>query len=59
MIIRAVSRDKEGRKKVDNTEPNMQNIDTIKYVKKKLVDKGVQRLEHHPPDGIGPRRPPP
>ncbi|PHU06362.1 hypothetical protein BC332_22851 [Capsicum chinense] len=27
-------------------------IDTIKYIEKRLTDKGVQRLERHPADGL-------
>ncbi|KAH7553433.1 hypothetical protein ACOSP7_029857 [Xanthoceras sorbifolium] len=57
--IRAVSRDEEGRKRVEKTELNTHNIDTIKYMEKKLRDKGVQRMERHPADGIGIGRPPP
>ncbi|GMN39337.1 hypothetical protein TIFTF001_008571 [Ficus carica] len=53
VVIRAVSRDEEGRKKVEKTELKTHDIDTIKYVEKKLVDKGVQRLDRHPADGIG------
>ena len=59
VTIRAVSRDEEGKKKEEKAELNTRNIDTIKYVKKKLFDKGVQRLERHPADGIGLRKPPP
>lgn len=57
--IRAVSHDEEGRKRVERVEVYSRNIDTIKHVEKKLEDKGVQRLERHPADGIGVRRPPP
>ncbi|KAK2655071.1 hypothetical protein Ddye_008123 [Dipteronia dyeriana] len=35
------------------------NIDTIKYIEKKLMDKGVRRMERHPADGIGIGKPPP
>ena len=59
VTIRAVSRDGEGRKKVEKTELETHNVDTVKYVEKKLVDKGVQRMERHPADGIGIGRPPP
>ncbi|KAJ4711208.1 hypothetical protein OWV82_017265 [Melia azedarach] len=58
VTIRAVSHDEEGRKRVEKTELNTHNIDTIKYVEKKLEDKGVQRMERHPADGIGIGRPP-
>ena len=59
VTIRAVSRDEEGRKRVEKTELNTHNVDTVKYVEKKLVDKGIQRMERHPADGIGIGRPPP
>ncbi|KAK2657257.1 hypothetical protein Ddye_010309 [Dipteronia dyeriana] len=53
VTIRAVSRDEEGRKRVEKTELKTHNIETIKYIEKKLTDKGVQRMERHPADGIG------
>ncbi|KAJ0087592.1 hypothetical protein Patl1_32363 [Pistacia atlantica] len=59
VTIRAVSHDEEGRKRVEKTELNTHNIDTIKYVEKKLIDKGVQRMDRHPANGIGIGRPPP
>lgn len=59
VTIRAVSHDEEGRKRVEKTELNTHNIDTIKYVEKKLMDKGIQRMERHPVDGIGIGKPPP
>ncbi|XP_020213619.1 uncharacterized protein LOC109797876 isoform X2 [Cajanus cajan] len=59
VTIRAVSHDEEGRKRVEKTELNTHNIDTVKYVEKKLINKGVQRQERHPADGIGIGRPPP
>ncbi|KAJ0027368.1 hypothetical protein Pint_35861 [Pistacia integerrima] len=59
VTIRAVSHDEEGRKRVEKTELNTDNIDTIKYVEKKLIDKGVQRMDRHPANGIGIGRPPP
>lgn len=59
VTIRAVSRDEEGKKRVEKTELNTHNVDTVKYVEKKLIDKGVQRLDRHPADGIGIGRPPP
>ncbi|KAL2345167.1 hypothetical protein Fmac_006452 [Flemingia macrophylla] len=59
VTIRAVSHDEEGKKRVEKTELNTHNIDTVKYVEKKLINKGVQRLERHPADGIGIGRPPP
>merc|ERR1712029_422067 len=59
VTIRAVSHDEEGKKRVEKTELNTHNIDTIKYVEKKLINNGVQRLDRHPVDGIGIGRPPP
>ncbi|XP_004494135.1 uncharacterized protein [Cicer arietinum] len=59
VTIRAVSHDEEGKKRVEKTELNTHNIDTIKYVEKKLINKGVQRQDRHPVDNIGISRPPP
>lgn len=60
VTIRALSRDEEGKKRVEKTEIDTHNIDTIKYVEKKLIDKGVQRLERHPVHGrTGIAQPPP
>jgi hypothetical protein len=50
VTFRAVSRDKEGRKK---KEGNTHKIDTLKYQEKKLMDKGVHRMDRHPVDGLG------
>lgn len=58
-MIRAVSHNEEGRKRVEKMELDSHNIDTVKYVERKLVDKGVQRMERHPASGIGIGRPPP
>ncbi|KAK9985732.1 hypothetical protein SO802_030683 [Lithocarpus litseifolius] len=59
VTIRAVSGDAEGRKRVEKTEVNTHKIDTLKYVEKKLMDKGVLRMDRHPADGIGIGKPPP
>ncbi|WRX23926.1 hypothetical protein QQP08_016413 [Theobroma cacao] len=59
VVIQAVIHDEERKKKVEKTEVPSRNIDTIKYVEKKLEDKGVQRMERHPANGIGIGRPPP
>lgn len=59
VTIRAVSRNEEGRKRVEKMELNIHNIDTLKYVEKKLQDKGVQRMERHPANGLGIGQPPP
>ncbi|XP_062165861.1 uncharacterized protein LOC133872378 [Alnus glutinosa] len=53
VTFRAVSRDKEGRKKkVEKKEGNTHKI-TLKYQEKKLMDKGVHRMDRHPVDGLG------
>ncbi|KAM7515502.1 hypothetical protein LguiA_005085 [Lonicera macranthoides] len=52
VTIRAVSGDEEGRKRVQKSEHHTHNIDKLKYIEKKLVDKGVRRLERHPRDGL-------
>ncbi|XVF55635.1 hypothetical protein PTKIN_Ptkin06aG0052300 [Pterospermum kingtungense] len=57
--IRVVSRDEEGRKRIEKTPLPSRNIDTIKYIERKLEDKGAQRMERHPANGIGIGRPPP
>jgi len=59
VTIRAISHDEEGKKRVEKTELNTHNIDTIKHVEKKLINNGVQRLDRHPVDGIGIGRGPP
>ncbi|XP_062006150.1 uncharacterized protein LOC133723356 [Rosa rugosa] len=59
VTIRAVSHNEEGRKIVEKTEVKTRNIDTIKYVEKKLVDMGLQGRERHPIDGLGIGQPPP
>ncbi|XP_050230350.1 uncharacterized protein LOC126678397 [Mercurialis annua] len=53
VVIRAVSHDEEGKKRVEKTELDTHNIDTIKYVEKKLMDKGVHRMDRHPVKGKG------
>ncbi|GMI96626.1 HYPOXIA RESPONSE UNKNOWN PROTEIN 26 [Hibiscus trionum] len=59
VVLRAVSHDEEGRKTVERAEVPSRNIETIKYIERKLENKGVQRMERHPADGIGIGRPPP
>lgn len=59
VTIKAETRDEEGKKKIEKVELDAHNIDTVKYVERKLVDKGVQRMERHPSDGLPYRRPPP
>ncbi|XP_039133752.1 uncharacterized protein LOC120270747 [Dioscorea cayenensis subsp. rotundata] len=53
--IRAVSGDEEGSKRVDKVEVTVGvqlKPDTIRYIEKKLHDKGIQRMERHPVDGL-------
>lgn len=54
VTIRAMNHDEEGRKRVEKTELNTHNIDTIKYVEKKLINKGVHRLDRQP--YVGPHK---
>ncbi|KAL8202072.1 hypothetical protein R6Q57_011219 [Mikania cordata] len=51
-LIRAVTADEEGRKLVEKTVVKTHNIDTLKHIEKKLVDKGLHRMDRHPRDGI-------
>lgn len=53
VTIRAVSGDEEGRKRVEKIELNTHHKDTLKRIEKKLMDKGVQRMDRHPVDGLG------
>ncbi|OVA04633.1 hypothetical protein BVC80_1711g20 [Macleaya cordata] len=54
VVIRGVSRDEEGSKKVEKTEViKLSKPDTLRYIEKKLWDKGVLRMERHPVDGLG------
>lgn len=52
VTIPAVSRDEQGRKRVEKIQVDSGNVETIKYVEKKLTDKGVHRLDRHPRDGL-------
>lgn len=58
VVLRAEHRDEEGRKVADKLELKTRNPETIKQVEKKLMDKGVQRMERHPADGIPLKRQP-
>nr|DAD28694.1 TPA_asm: hypothetical protein HUJ06_030162 [Nelumbo nucifera] len=49
--FRLVSRDEEGKKRVEKAEVNTSNPETLKYIEKKLRDKGVQRMDRRPVDG--------
>nr|GMD39551.1 uncharacterized protein LOC109181099 [Ipomoea batatas] len=48
----AVGRDEEGCKRVTKHEVETHNIDTLKYIEKKLMDKGVHRKDRRPASGI-------
>ncbi|GER45399.1 hypothetical protein STAS_22352 [Striga asiatica] len=50
--IRAECRADEGRKHLEKVELKTRDADTVKYVEKKLADKGVGRLDRHPADGL-------
>lgn len=50
--FRAINGDEEGQKRVEKAEVENRNQDTLTYVEKKLVDKGVQRQDRRPADGI-------
>ncbi|CAA0830390.1 Unknown protein [Striga hermonthica] len=52
VTIRAECRDEEGRKHLEKVELKTRDADTVKYVEKKLADKGVGRLDRHPADGL-------
>ncbi|KAI3433978.1 uncharacterized protein J3R85_006956 [Psidium guajava] len=55
-----VTRDEEGKKTVEKMEVEAHSVDTLKHIERKLMDKGVQRMERHPADGLGGiGRPPP
>ncbi|KAF3967229.1 hypothetical protein CMV_008756 [Castanea mollissima] len=59
VTIRAVRGDEEGRKRVEKIEVTTHKIDTVKNIEKKLMDKGVLRMDRHPANGIGIGKPPP
>ncbi|XP_073003052.1 uncharacterized protein [Typha latifolia] len=60
MDVRAVSADEERKKEVVRVGlPKTRNPDSVRHFQKKLVDKGIQRLERHPVDGYGGVRMPP
>ncbi|KAH7861751.1 hypothetical protein Vadar_030350 [Vaccinium darrowii] len=59
VTIKAETRDEEGKKHIEKVELDVHKVDTLKHVQRKLVDKGVQRMERHPSDGSPYVRPPP
>ncbi|KAL2481281.1 hypothetical protein Adt_34247 [Abeliophyllum distichum] len=42
----------DGGKHVEKVEIPTHSVDTVKYVERKLINKGVQRQERHPADGL-------
>ncbi|KAK4419318.1 hypothetical protein Salat_2344700 [Sesamum alatum] len=52
VTIKAECRAEEGRKHVEKVELKTHDVEKVKYVERKLVDKGVARLERHPADGL-------
>ncbi|KAF3330871.1 hypothetical protein FCM35_KLT04225 [Carex littledalei] len=53
MEVKAVHRDEEGKKQVDKVPVPTRHPETARYIERKLVDKGLHRLERHPVDGRG------
>ncbi|ESQ49068.1 hypothetical protein EUTSA_v10021699mg [Eutrema salsugineum] len=58
VVLRAEHPDKESRKSVEKFEVKTRNPETIKQVERKLMEKGVQRMDRHSSDGIPLKRPP-
>ncbi|KAL0344747.1 UNVERIFIED_CONTAM: hypothetical protein Sradi_4306000 [Sesamum radiatum] len=53
VTFRAMSHDEAGMKRVEKVEVvGTHNIDTLKHVQKKLIDKGIQRQDRNPIDGL-------
>lgn len=59
METRGVIGEEEGKKKV-GVDPEVPRIldrtwrpDTVRFFERKLVDKGIARLDRHPADGLG------
>lgn len=50
--IRAECRAEDGRKHVEKVKLKTHDVDTLKFVERKLINKGVQRLDRHPADGL-------
>ncbi|KAG8376659.1 hypothetical protein BUALT_Bualt09G0086600 [Buddleja alternifolia] len=42
----------EGKKHLEKVELKTHDVDTVKYVERKLAGKGVARMERHPADGL-------
>ncbi|KAM7526113.1 hypothetical protein LguiA_016015 [Lonicera macranthoides] len=52
VTIRALSRDEFGGKHVEKSEHHTSDMNTIKYFQKKLIGKGVLRLNRHSGNGL-------
>lgn len=53
VTIRTKCRADEGRgKHLEKVELKTREVDTVKYLERKLIDKGVGRLDRHPADGL-------
>ncbi|KAH6762251.1 hypothetical protein C2S52_019684 [Perilla frutescens var. hirtella] len=42
----------EGRKHLEKVELRTDDVETVKYVERKMLEKGVGRLDRHPADGL-------
>ncbi|CAK9161843.1 unnamed protein product [Ilex paraguariensis] len=53
VTVKNLCRVKEDEKHhIENAEVKARYPHTVKYIEKKLIDKGVKRLERHPADGL-------
>ncbi|KAK4348417.1 hypothetical protein RND71_031172 [Anisodus tanguticus] len=52
VTLRGVSHDEEGKTKVTKLESDTHNIESLKHIEKKLIDKGIHRKDRRPIDGI-------
>lgn len=52
VVIAAECGADEGRRHVEKVELQTHDAETVKYVEKKMADKGVGRLDRHPADGL-------
>ncbi|KAL3839754.1 hypothetical protein ACJIZ3_024345 [Penstemon smallii] len=52
VTFRALSHDEAGMNRVEKIEVDTHNIDTLKHIEKKLIDKGLHRKDRRPRDGL-------
>ncbi|KAG6430542.1 hypothetical protein SASPL_108612 [Salvia splendens] len=52
VVIAAECGADEGRKHLEKVELRTHDAETVKYVERKMSDKGVGRLDRHPADGL-------